>query len=47
MKFGKLPDISNVNFRLPDVNSKNIELLKTNNHQQTAIYIGCTGCSNY
>ena len=45
MKFGKLPDISNVNFKLPAVNDKNIELLKSYNNTSTTIYVGCTGWS--
>jgi len=45
MKFGKLPDISNVDFSLPDISQKNIEVLKTNNEYQTTIYVGCTGWS--
>ena len=45
MKFGKLPDISNVDFSLPVVSQKNIEVLQTNKNQPTIIYIGCTGWS--
>ena len=45
MKFGKLPDISNVNFNLPDVVDKNIELLKNYNNTNTTIHVGCTGWS--
>ena len=45
MKFGKLPDISNVNFNLPDVADKNIELLKKYNNKNTTIHVGCTGWS--
>ncbi|MCB0706255.1 MAG: DUF72 domain-containing protein [Saprospiraceae bacterium] len=45
MKFGKLDDISQVDFRLPEEPSRNKLLLDNLPEQQTEIYIGCTGWS--
>ncbi len=47
MKFGKVEDISKVNFQLPEVPTGTIKLLDTLPHtdKKPIIYIGCTGWS--
>lgn len=47
MKFGKLPDVSNINFLLPQDAPTNRKILEKNSYQyaQTRFYIGATGWS--
>lgn len=43
MKFGKLEDISNVDFRLPEDPASNLEVFNTLEPGNGKLYVGCTG----